>query len=67
VLFTFPAASYQQKEKNKRELSKDPTLKTAINENIQHVSLPIRQYGQDTVIGIERTPVFVFRKMFQID
>ena len=52
--------------KNKIELSKEPTLKTAINKNIQHVSLPIIQYGQDTVIGIDRTPAFVFRKMFQI-
>jgi hypothetical protein len=65
---TYVSCSFLPRErKNKIKLSKEPTLKTAINKNLhQHVSIPITQYGQDTDIGIDTIPAFVFRKIFQI-
>jgi len=65
---TYVSCSFLPTErKNKIKLCKGPTLKTAINKNLhQHVSVPITQYGQDTVIGIDRIPAFVSRKIFQI-
>jgi len=68
IRITYVSCSFLPTErKNKIKLSKEPKLKTAINKNLhQYVPIPIAQYGQDTVIGIYRTPAFVFKKMFQI-